>query len=266
MIDFDWSLVPGSVLCTVHLLLGLIVGYMACYFAAPDSSLAPPAGQDLRQFQSAVNGVLTQVKQLSSISQSNATALPPAFLEALARLIESISAVQSQAAGHRVLLPSAASVAIVRKDPPQAARRRAEAAAEPLAFEGLSAPLYDKLTQSDGEAEGRVHAERRPYHALQYMAPWSGSLPSPAAYSEVACNDLSSSGVSFFTKELPAEKVIVITLGQEHELLMQAEIVHYQRRQQANAFVYFVGCRFTRRFEHVPDDAKPVRFEMVKSA
>jgi hypothetical protein len=265
MINFDWSLIPGSVLCTVHLMLGLIVGYSACYFAKPDVRPAE-AGGDVRQFKSAMDGVLSQVKLLSSLSQSHSATLPPSFFEAIARLIESVTAVQSQLSGRGVAMHHAASapLALVRSDPPQMDRPLANDT-QPIPFDGLTVPLYDELTKGiePVEAEQGPRAVRRPYHVIQYMAPWDGELPQPAAYQEVVCNDLSTGGISFFTKDLPASKGIAITLGHEHDLLMQAEIVHYQRRQQANSFVYYVGCRFTKRIEHVPDDRKPVTFQVV---
>lgn len=269
MIEFDWSLVPGSVLCTVHLMLGLIVGYSTCYFAKPEQPPAHAPVADLQQFKSAMDGILAQAKQLSTLSQSHPAALPPAFLEAIAKLIESVNAFQSQARGRSVLLSTkaAAAPAIMRADPPEVAKPFSDKT-EPIPFNGLATPLYDELTKTDGliETEAGPRAVRRPYHVIQRMAPWNGFLPEPSDYQEIVCNDLSTGGLSFFTKEMPATKDVVVTLGQDHGLLMQAEIVHYQRRQHADSFSYYVGCRFIKRLENVPAELKPATLAATKSA
>lgn len=105
-------------------------------------------------------------------------------------------------------------------------------------------PVTAPVTQSSG-AERRASA-RRPFAFRQHVAPYhGGSLPGKASFREVECQDISSTGFSFLSSQLPDFDSLVVALGAPPRLTyLQAQIVNRFPVHDGMAPLYRIGCRF----------------------
>ena len=87
--------------------------------------------------------------------------------------------------------------------------------------------------------------ERQPYLREQRAAPYMlGHMPKSEAFQSVQCCDLSSGGVSYLTPDRPKSDMIVITIGDERNLVYRtARVVKVAEVEGA----FRVGCQFTGR-------------------
>jgi diguanylate cyclase (GGDEF)-like protein len=92
-------------------------------------------------------------------------------------------------------------------------------------------------------------AVRRPFNYRQCVAPYrGGELPSKAVFREVSCQDISSTGFSFLSPQLPDFDSLVVALGVSPNLTyMTANIVGRFQLADAPAPLYRIGCRFSGR-------------------
>jgi hypothetical protein len=275
MRDFQLSLISGTVLCTVHLLLGMVIGFLFGQHCRQEAATGAN-DTDSRRFRESMERLARQVQRLSDLAHKESHLLPKPFSEGITGLVETVRQVQRSArtamAGSSknrlgtVSRKKRISHALPHGEPPHAALpiQRLDSD-ESHGFSGLPSTIYDELTGSDAATESadELLSVRRPYHVTQYMAAWDGTLPRGNQYQEIECNDLSASGMSFFVKELPTSKFLTITLGLEHDLLMLAEVVNHQRWQRGRSLDFLVGCRFTKRLNDVPDDLRPVTFQTI---
>lgn len=95
----------------------------------------------------------------------------------------------------------------------------------------------------------RRRAVRRPFNYRQCVAPYrGGELPSKAVFREVSCQDISSTGFSFLSPQLPDFDSLVVALGVSPNLTyMTANIVGRFQLADAPAPLYRIGCRFSGR-------------------
>jgi hypothetical protein len=79
------------------------------------------------------------------------------------------------------------------------------------------------------------------------VAPYfGGALPGRASFREVECHDISSTGFSFLSSQLPDFEAIVVALGVAPQLIyLQAQIVNRFQIDDGPAPMYRIGCRFT---------------------
>jgi hypothetical protein len=93
--------------------------------------------------------------------------------------------------------------------------------------------------------------ERTPYRRQQKVAPYMpGQIPKLNMFRTVQCWDLSSRGISYFTTQRPESKLIVITIGDEPDLVYRtARVVHAAEVQigEQSKGAFRVGCEFTGR-------------------
>jgi hypothetical protein len=87
---------------------------------------------------------------------------------------------------------------------------------------------------------------RREFEYRQSVAPYHGGLlPGKASFREVECQDISSTGFSFLSSQLPDFDSIVVALGVAPDLVyLQAQIVNRFQVNDGPAPLYRIGCRF----------------------
>ena len=89
-------------------------------------------------------------------------------------------------------------------------------------------------------------SSRRLFDYRQNVAPYHGGvLPGKASFREVDCQDISSTGFSFLSSQLPDFDSIVVALGvAPHLVYVQAHIVNRFQVADGPAPLYRIGCRF----------------------
>lgn len=94
-------------------------------------------------------------------------------------------------------------------------------------------------------------AARRSFDYRQFVAPYNGgSLPSKATFREVTCQDISATGFSFYSSQLPDFDGLVVALGVAPNLTyMTARIVNRSQVADDPAPMYRIGCRFSGRVQ-----------------
>jgi hypothetical protein len=93
--------------------------------------------------------------------------------------------------------------------------------------------------------ERRV-ATRRAFDYRQFVAPYhGGALPGKASFREVECQDISSTGFSFLSSQVPDFDSLVVALGVAPYLTyVRAQIVNRFQVDDGLAPLYRIGCRF----------------------
>ncbi len=96
-------------------------------------------------------------------------------------------------------------------------------------------------------AANRRGAARRAFDYRQFVAPYNGgSLPSKATFREVTCQDISATGFSFYSSQLPDFDSLVVALGVSPNVTyMSARIVNRAQVADDPAPMYRIGCRFS---------------------
>lgn len=113
-----------------------------------------------------------------------------------------------------------------------------------------AAPSIFSATQNVSEIDRRV-AERREYSAHEQIAPFQDVLPAYDAFEQVLCNDLSTSGISFFrTAPLNAGERLIISLSENQPTIyMAATVMHCRPMIVDEKELYRVGCRFDQQIQ-----------------
>lgn len=113
--------------------------------------------------------------------------------------------------------------------------------------EGQEAPSPNQEATQPSDGANRRTAPRRSFDYHQFVAPYNGgSLPGKATFREVACQDISSTGFSFFSSQLPDFDTLVVALGVAPNLTyMSARIVNRSQVADDPAPMYRIGCRFS---------------------
>lgn len=132
----------------------------------------------------------------------------------------------------------AASTCVVSVDEPAAAVRSAMRS-------GHGAKAEVKPVEKAAR-KNRRQSPRRPFQYRQQVAPYhGGSLPGKASFREVECQDISSTGFSFLSSQLPDFDSIVVALGAApQQIYLWAHIVSRFPLDDGPAPLYRIGCRF----------------------
>jgi len=111
------------------------------------------------------------------------------------------------------------------------------------------APIVEGETSVQTE-ERRRHC-RKQFAASQFIAPCvKGRLPTPGAFREVHCVDVSSAGFSYLTEAFPDTDSLVVEFGVPPSLIyLSARVVHCTRLSEVGDTKYKIGCRFTGRLQ-----------------
>lgn len=101
-------------------------------------------------------------------------------------------------------------------------------------------------TIADSSEKNRRQSPRRPFEFRQQVAPYHGGvLPGKASFREVECQDISSTGFSFLSSQLPDFDSIVVALGvAPQQVYLWAQIVSRSSLDDGPAPLYRIGCRF----------------------
>ncbi|HEX3997086.1 MAG TPA: PilZ domain-containing protein [Pirellulales bacterium] len=124
----------------------------------------------------------------------------------------------------------------------------------PVAAE-LTKETLDQLTGREGNRRKR---ERRPYHVLQWAAPWSdGSPPQPEAFRQIRCHDISRGGISYFSDRPLLDEFLIVGLAAAAEMIyLKCRVANCVRVDQASG-AFRVGCEFIERIELPPANQPP---------
>jgi diguanylate cyclase (GGDEF)-like protein len=140
--------------------------------------------------------------------------------------------------------------------PPAAEDRATMAVALAEVAGGAPAEAAQAGAAPEGEAPveevpaPRPDRRRRARHSLsvtQSVAPFvHGLLPTPCMFRDVQCEDVSSTGFSFFFDEKPTWDAVVVEFGIPPNLMyLSARIVHVTPIASAQGTRFKVGCRFS---------------------
>lgn len=96
------------------------------------------------------------------------------------------------------------------------------------------------------EEANRRRSPRRDFEFRQHVAPYHGGmLPGKASFREVECQDISSTGFSFLSSQIPDFNSVVVALGvAPRQVYLWAEIVNRFQLGDGPAPLYRIGCRF----------------------
>ena len=226
-----WAIVPLTVLCSLHLVVGVMIGH-AIWARQPGESqpVLSPAMLDHRRYQATVDAIFSQAEQLSAVSGGHSPPLSPSLVESIARLLEAVGHLQRQ----------------VNEGKP--AERHPQLTGGQLTGGQLRALTAAESTAA-ATADEELETSRRPYSATQLMAPWRGRFPAPDEFTPVECHDLSTTGISFYTLDVPRTKSAVVTLGANQDLFVLAEIVSQRTTSKDGRPMCLVRCRFRKRFD-----------------
>lgn len=101
--------------------------------------------------------------------------------------------------------------------------------------------LFEVITA----AQDRRSNERKPYTGIQRIVYLTGVPSKPV---QVYFRDVSASGCSFITRELPKCDDLLVELGKcPNCVYMQAKVAHIAPTRVAGQLKFTVGCRFIRR-------------------
>jgi PAS domain S-box-containing protein len=114
----------------------------------------------------------------------------------------------------------------------------------PLAFEVLG--------RSGDEQEGKSDQRRSPRREFgfpQRIAPMYGrTIPTERKFFEVACKDISATGISFFMERPPDFDTLVVELGNASaRQYLVAKVARIAKAQPLGPRRFLIGCRFTER-------------------
>ena len=74
-------------------------------------------------------------------------------------------------------------------------------------------------------------------------------MPTQADFRKVTCQDISSTGFSYFTSRKPATEQVIIALGAIPFIFYAADIMHANPVNHDGMVEYLVGCRLKNRIE-----------------
>jgi hypothetical protein len=132
-------------------------------------------------------------------------------------------------------------------------------------------PAHDDGDEPPASVHSGPERRRHPrldFFGTQWIAPFSGgALPDDAAFCEVRCLNVSTSGFSFATEEKPDFRSIVVRFQVgSAPMYLTARIVDCRPHDGAGELRFRLGCEFTGRLAeepgprvagHVPPDASP---------
>lgn len=101
-----------------------------------------------------------------------------------------------------------------------------------------------ELLAKKSESPNRRRHQRCLFQHYQLIAPFDGeNMPGAEAFRSVLCQDLSQSGLSYFSPIAPQSRYVVIALGKVPFRFMLSEVVRAEPTSRGLG-QYLVGCRF----------------------
>ncbi len=119
----------------------------------------------------------------------------------------------------------------------------------PQAREAADAPASGVVPEPEVRGSDRRAATRRHFAQKQFVAPYHGGcLPGRVSFREVTCQDISATGFSFLSPQLPDFESLVVALGVSPNMTyMTARVVNRIQIADDPAPLYRIGCRFSGR-------------------
>jgi hypothetical protein len=254
----------GVILTVVFLGLGLWIGYQLGRAATlpANRALSLQIERLYREvaFCERLSGfAAVQAQELFAWAQQS-TLLPVNMTETLQQLLATSQSISHrlQKAGTNAKAPSSKARAVPIESRLASAGQSVQANVSDLSTKELGqfTETAQHHVQSDSEADRR----RYPYDCLQRLLEWEdpdGPLPSIADTVVVRCHDISSQGVSFFWPDDPCFKHLLISLGNDDDMVfMAAEIVHSKPVYMHGEWQYVVSCRFMKRMREFTEEWK----------
>ena len=111
------------------------------------------------------------------------------------------------------------------------------------------ATLAEITSEPEIRGDDRRAAMRRGFPHKQFVAPYHGGcLPSRVSFREVMCRDISATGFSFLSSQIPDFESLVVALGVAPNLTyMTARVINRVQIADHPAPLYRIGCRFSGR-------------------
>jgi hypothetical protein len=136
------------------------------------------------------------------------------------------------------------------------ARATLPAAAEHLSLSAQELGQITEMEHASVAAAGDLDRKHK-YDCVQSIYPWSptdGLLPALADGIAVRCRDISGQGVSFFWPTASQFDHLIISLGNDVDLLfMAAQVARSRPAELDGAAMHLVECRFLRRMHELTD-------------
>jgi hypothetical protein len=108
------------------------------------------------------------------------------------------------------------------------------------------------------DLDERRGGRRHPYRCLQLIAPArEARLPNKSEFRQVQCVDLSSSGLSYLSTEIPPSDRLIVVLRLDPFMCLLAEVVRHEELVHEGQMMHRVACRFSGRIEAQERDRKP---------
>lgn len=197
---------------------------------------------ELAEIQSAAEQVSQRTSRVQSLASSIQLSDAEPLKVAMERLVEATQELSEKLAASNRTVP--------RHEPVRSpVIERRKTAAEHLTVDEV---LDFARPTPDAEPAHSENAPRYAYRRRQCVAPWKPgeAFPSPDAFHEVECKDISVGGISYFTHEHPGYRSLVISIGNtEAPIFMACEIVHTRVAAFEGNVGYLVGCKFSKRLE-----------------
>lgn len=134
-----------------------------------------------------------------------------------------------------------------------AGRPGPQGVAKPLSIpqerEPEGAPASGVVPEEEVRGSDRRAATRRHFAQKQFVAPYHGGcLPGRVSFREVTCQDISATGFSFLSPQLPDFESLVVALGVSPNMTyMTARVVNRIQLADDPVPLYRIGCRFSGR-------------------
>jgi hypothetical protein len=231
---------PVVILCTVHLVIGLGIGFLL-WASGWDRSSQLDQLEDLGQFyRKAFERLAAHANRVHSIVEIEGALVPEPLAIAVRNLSKATRDFQAQAKGSKGSAPR-----------PAAARPEETHAISTAEIRSVLASSPSEL----GYASEEVEAERHAYNASQWMGRFAGHrLPMPEEFEQVLCHDLSSTGVSFYADDVQIGQKVVIEIGpRDSRMFVVAEVMNRRVVTHKDELTYLIGCRFRRRLNPEAD-------------
>jgi hypothetical protein len=104
--------------------------------------------------------------------------------------------------------------------------------------------------ERDRVLNDRRQQSRHSFQCLQLVAPFTdGQSPDRSTFRSVQCVDLSAEGFSYLSAERPPSQRLMVVFSLNPLICLVADVVNCEPREDGDAVIYRVGCRFSGRIE-----------------
>jgi hypothetical protein len=232
--------IPVVILCTIHLLAGLGIGFLIWAGVQCTPSHVAQLEDKVQFYCSAFDRFTALARRVHSLVEIQGPLVPDPLIKAIRNLSRATRDIQEQAKAGK------------RSPPwPAASGRDERHAMSKAEIHSVLASSHLDLASDSEEME----AERHAYHVSQWMGRCAGHrLPATDEFEQVMCYDLSSTGVSFYAEDVQIGQNVVIAIGRgDSPMFVLSEVMNRRVVTQKDELTYLIGCRFRRRLNPETD-------------